>query len=75
VGPRTGLNVLAKRKISCHLVGFEPRIVQPIDNHCSTDYAIPAVVSLIVIYMKYRHVLLAFAGSSRFFTYFLLFSS
>jgi hypothetical protein len=60
-----------REKSRAPLAGFEPRIVQPIANRCTTGYAIPPVVTLVVIYVKCRHVLLAFTDIPRF----LLFSS
>jgi hypothetical protein len=39
VGPRTGLNVVKKRKIPCHVVDLTP-VVQPVASHCTELYSI-----------------------------------
>ena len=64
---RTGLNILEKRKISCPLPGSEPRIFQPTENHYLLNC--PDCRGFMMVYIKCRHVLLAFTGTSRFLSF------
>jgi hypothetical protein len=48
VGPRAGLSVLEKQKISCLLPDFEPHTLQPVASHCN-DYTILALLIVINI--------------------------